>query len=120
MNEFKEKYEQEIVGIIDVFEFIQRVDKIIERKLKQYAESNRKIDSFIQQYVDLKREKERELYMSLLQLKAESELFDIRFKSVADAIAADENINQNWLKELKPYLQKIKTLLGLDVLQPQT
>jgi hypothetical protein len=119
MNEFKEKYEQDIVGVIDVFEFIQKVDKTLRRKIKQYAEDKRKIDSFVTQYVELKLEKERELYILLLQLNAHSEIFDIQFQSVANAIASDESIQQNWLEELKPYRERLRVLLNADALQPQ-
>lgn len=119
MNEFKEKYEQDIVSVIDIFEFIQKVDKMLQRKIKQYAEDNRKIDSFVTQYAELKLEKERELYILLLQLNAHSELFELQFKSVADAISEDEGIEQNWLEELKPYREKLRFLLNANALQLQ-
>jgi hypothetical protein len=119
MNNFNEEYEQSIVEVIDVFEFLSSVKESIAKMRAHYAEHKMKEDSNIKQYVKMQIEKERELYILLLQLNAHSEIFDIQFQSVADAIAADESIQQNWLEELKPYRERLRVLLNADALQPQ-
>jgi len=120
MNNFNDKYEQLIVGVIDVLEYTLSIKSSINELRAHYAKHNMKEDSNIKQYVEMQIEKERELYILLLQLNAQSEIFDIQFQNVANAIAADENINQNWLEDLKPYIQRIKLLLGIEALEPQT
>ena len=119
MNNFNDKYEQLIVGVIDVLEHIQSIKKLIHNMRVHYAAHNMKEDSNIKQYFEMQQEKERELYILLLQLNAQSELFDIQFQNVANAIAADEGIEQDWLEELNPYLQRVKVLFNYDALQPQ-
>lgn len=120
MNNFEEKYEQQIITAIDVLEYILSTQQHILKKRKHYAEHQIKEDISIKQYIDLKKEKEQELYILLLQLNAQSELFEIRFKSVANAIASEEAIPQNWWADLQPYLKKLKILLGEEVLEPQS
>jgi hypothetical protein len=119
MSRFNDEYEQLIVDVIDILEYNLSIKSSINKMRVHYAKHDLKEDSNIKQYVEMLTEKERELYILLIQLKAYSEIFKIRFQSVANAIAKEENISQNWLEDLAPYIKKVEILLGLDTLQPQ-
>lgn len=121
MNDFKDRNNEGIIGVIDILEYILSIKQSIRNMKAHYVKHDMKEDSNIKQYFEMLIEKERELYVLLLSQKELSEIFEIKFKSIANEIAKEENIEQNWLEELQPYLKKIKALFSdKKALQPQT
>jgi hypothetical protein len=112
MSDLKHKYEEQIMGIVDILENLQKVDKVIKKMNKQYLEDKRPHDIFIQQYLHRKKKFEQELYVLLIQLDAPSDIFNIHFNAMIEDIVEKERDISILKESIQFYLQKIEILFA--------